>query len=70
MERVMQKNNKKRFLGKEEGFTLLEYAAGAAILIATVYVGMTAFGGSLQGFFVKLGDWVGNQGNNLPNLGS
>ena len=45
---------------RERGFTLLEYCAGAAVLIAVVYVGMDAFGQSLSAYFVALGTWLTN----------
>lgn len=42
----------------ESGFTLLEYCAGAAVLVAIVYVGLELLGTNLSEFFVGLGQWV------------
>jgi hypothetical protein len=43
---------------RQRGFTLLEYCAGAAVLIAVVYVGMEQFGAGLKEYFEALGAWA------------
>ena len=48
----------RRDASNEKGYTLLEYAVGAAILMAIVMVGLNAFGTGLQQFFTNLGTWV------------
>lgn len=42
----------------DKGFTLLEYAAGAAVIAGVVYTAMSAFGGGLDTFYRGLGEWV------------
>jgi hypothetical protein len=39
---------------KESGYTLLEYAAGAALLMGVLYVGLRALGGSLEGLLTSI----------------
>lgn len=64
------KKEAKRLIGftrsNQKGFTLLEYAAGAAVLIGVVYGAMGAFGGGLNDFYVGLGNWASGQVSNLP----
>ena len=43
----------------ERGLSLLEYAAGAAVIATVVFAGMEAFGGGVSGFFQRLTTWVG-----------
>ncbi len=42
----------------EEGFTLLEYAAGAAVLLGIVVASLNIMGGQLGGFFEGVGNWA------------
>jgi len=61
-------NTKQRLFGlsrKEEGFTLLEYCAGAAVLIGIVYAGLSVMGTSLSDFFKGVGTWVGTKTTDL-----
>ena len=44
--------------GKESGFTLLEYVAGATVIITVVFVGFNAMGKNLGEFFAGVGTWV------------
>ena len=53
---MKSKNNK-----NEQGFTLLEYAAGAAVLISVVFVGLSAMGQNLDTFFDGVATWLTNQ---------
>ena len=46
-----------------KGFTLLEYAAGAAVILTVVMVGLNAMGGNLSTFFTNLGTWATNAGS-------
>lgn len=52
----------------EKGFTLLEYCAGAVVLLTVVYVAMRGMGENLGNFLGAIGDWAGNQGENIRNL--
>ena len=64
----MNNVRKERWFGltrKEQGFTLLEYCAGAAVLISIVYGGLTIMGGNLKEFFVGVGTWVGTKTTSL-----
>ncbi|MCB0352167.1 MAG: hypothetical protein KDD64_01545 [Bdellovibrionales bacterium] len=54
--------------GGEEGFTLLEYTAGAAVLLVLVMVGLQAFGNGLGGVFESLGGWAGRQSTQIDGL--
>lgn len=47
----------------EKGFTLLEYCAGAAVLLAIVYVGLSALGTSMQQFLTNIGGWLTQHGD-------
>lgn len=57
----MLKNNNKRQSNKrrgQRGYTLLEYCAGAALLLAIVWGGMNALGGSMRGYLERVGGWL------------
>ena len=43
---------------KERGFALLEYVAGAAVLLGIVYAAFSAMGGGFNTFFTSLGTWA------------
>ena len=43
---------------KEEGFTLLEYAGGAAVLAGLVFLGFRVFGQSLDSLYQGLAAWT------------
>lgn len=42
----------------EEGFTLLEYVAGATVIAGVVWMAVSAMGGNLGAFFDRLGQWA------------
>lgn len=44
------------------GFTLLEYALGAALIAGIIWGSMSVLGQSMCGFFGDLGDWVERRG--------
>lgn len=56
----MKRGNK-----REQGYTLLEYVAGATVVGAVLYAALNALGGDLQGFLQALGDWAGRRGQEL-----
>ena len=43
---------------REEGFTLLEYCAGAAVIMGIVLAGMTALEGGITGYFTNLSTYL------------
>ncbi len=49
----------------ESGLSMLEYAAGAAVLIGIVYLSMNIFGQSLGGFIDGLSDWLNDKTNDV-----
>lgn len=54
----------------EAGYTLLEYAAGAAILIGILFAGLTALGNGTNDLLKGVGDWARSQTSRLPNTES
>ena len=47
--------------GNERGFTLLEYCAGAAVLITIVYAALNTLGTNLSSFLTEIGSWAQRQ---------
>ncbi len=64
------KREKKRIAGKQAGYTLLEYVAGASILLAVVYFGLNQMGQGLREFFVGVGSWATHQAGAIGNTDS
>lgn len=56
------KKEKMKLLGlrrkAQKGFTLLEYAAGAAVIAGVAYGALSAFGSGLDTFYRGLGEWA------------
>lgn len=50
---------------KQKGFTLLEYAAGAVVIVTVVYIGLQAMGTGLQTFFTDVGTWASTKGSSI-----
>lgn len=50
---------------KESGITLLEYSAGAAMLLAVVMGAVWGFGGSISGLFTNLSAWVDDRAGEI-----
>ena len=42
----------------EKGYTLLEYCAGAAIVVTTLYLALGNLGTQLSGFLGRIGGWA------------
>ena len=61
----MKQNCKLRKIATERGFSMLEYAAGAAVIAGVVYVAFNIFGQTLDGFFTRLTQWVTDRTNML-----
>ncbi len=45
----------------QKGFTLLEYCAGAAVLIGIVVFSMQTLGNGMSSYFQTLNNWLKNQ---------
>ena len=48
----------KRRGSNESGFTLLEYCAGAAVIVGIIWASLSALGTNLKGFLGSLSTWV------------
>lgn len=48
----------KRVKGRERGFTLLEYCAGAAIVVSVLWAALSSFGAQMSGLFNAMGSWA------------
>jgi hypothetical protein len=42
----------------EKGYTLLEYCAGAVVVVTLVYQGLNGLGGDLKSFLEGIGSWA------------
>jgi Flp pilus assembly pilin Flp len=51
--------------GQERGYTLLEYAAGAALIAIIVGITISAIGGGFQSLGTNIGAWATREGNDL-----
>jgi hypothetical protein len=68
-------NKKNRLFGlrgkkKQAGYTLLEYCAGAAVLLGLVIGAINLMGGSLQTLAQGISDWAQSASQNVQNLGT
>jgi hypothetical protein len=52
---------------KQKGFTLLEYTAGAAVIIGVVWVAVNAMGGSLRDVFDAISRWANGRVSQIDN---
>jgi hypothetical protein len=50
---------------KQRGYTLLEYAAGAAVLMGLLYIGVQALGGGVQDLLEAVGVWARSRSSDL-----
>ena len=57
----MSKNRGK----KEQGYALLEYCAGAAIIAAIILVALDGLGGHLETLMNAIGQWAGARAGEL-----
>ncbi len=51
---------------KQRGLALLEYCAGAAVIVAVIWGAMNTMGGSISDLFGRIGNWAEGQ---LPGDG-
>ena len=56
------KNNK-----KQNGFTLLEYTAGAAVIIGVVWLAVNTMGNSLKDVFLAISTWANGRVTQINN---
>ena len=47
-----------RYSRKERGFSLLEYCAGAAVILVTVWGALVLMGQNVQGLLNSIGSWA------------
>lgn len=57
----MKRNNKRK------GYTLLEYAAGAAVLMGILYAGLNTMGSGVRDLLDGVGQWASSQKSNLTS---
>jgi hypothetical protein len=50
---------------REQGYALLEYCAGAAIIAAIIMVALDGLGGHLETLMDAIGTWAGNRAGEL-----
>lgn len=53
--------NSKKMNRKEQGYTLLEYCAGAALIAGIVWVALSTMEQSLADFLNGISSWLGNR---------
>ena len=51
----------------QKGITLLEYTAGAAIIIGIVWAAMFSMGNELNNVFANIATWAGSRANQIGN---
>jgi hypothetical protein len=51
----------------QRGYTLLEYAAGATVLLALLYAGLNTMGTGIKDLMGGIGTWAAAQSASLPN---
>lgn len=51
----------------QKGYTLLEYAAGATVLLALLYAGLNTMGTGIKDLMGGIGTWAAAQSASLPN---
>ena len=51
---------------KQRGYTLLEYAAGATVLLALLYAGLNTMGSGIRDLLGGIGTWASAQTTGLP----
>jgi hypothetical protein len=61
-----QKNRYSKFKA-EQGYSLLEYAAGAAIIMGILYFSLNAMGTGVKDLMQSVGTWASQQKVNLTS---
>ncbi len=55
----------RRLKETEQGYTLLEYCAGATVIAVVVYAALNALGVQLNNFLTELGNWAGRRAQEI-----
>ena len=55
---------------KDSGYTLLEYCAGAAVIIGVLYGALNTLGGNLSSFLGAIGTWATTRASEFGNGGT
>jgi len=67
------RNGLRRFFSlngkKDRGYTLLEYAVGAAVLVGIIVAGLNAMGSGVVNLFNGIGEWASGQVGGIGNYG-
>ncbi len=53
----------------ERGFTLLEYVAGAAVILTTVWAAMSLTGNSMADLLTSIQNWLGRRATAIDSDG-
>jgi len=62
------KNNSKRSR-REGGFSLLEYCAGAAVILVTIWGALTLMGNNIEGLLGAIGTWATQRQGEIAGTG-
>lgn len=54
----------------EKGYTLLEYTAGAVVIVTAVYAALQTFGVSMSQLLGSLGDWAEQRASEIDGAGT
>ena len=53
-----KKNKLKNTKNRQAGYTLLEYCAGAALILVTIWGALNAMGQNISGMLASIGTWA------------
>jgi hypothetical protein len=65
--KCINKHSRCRKSNREHGYSMLEYAAGAAIILAILYGAMNLLEGGVTNLFSSISDWATSHGDHLRN---
>lgn len=54
---------------KESGFSLLEYCAGAAVIMVTIWAALNLMGQNVSGLLGAIGDWATSRATEISGSG-
>lgn len=64
-------NNKSRLFGlrsrKQDGFTLLEYCAGAAVLLVVIWGALNLLGKNMETLLGSIGNWATSRASEIDS---
>lgn len=55
---------------RESGFSLLEYCAGAAVIMVTIWAALNLMGQNVSGLLGAIGDWATSRASEISGSGS